>query len=287
MTLPRIHEARGLAGDELGAISDLERRVVAHDGGRLKLEWAALRERPTDDVHDLLAWDGATLAGFCGIYQFGAEPELAGAVDPAYRRSGIGSALLARALALVSARARPTALLVTPRATESGRRFAEAKGATFAHAEHHMELEGPPVRPPAPRTAAAGVVVRPAGATDREPVARILEDAFGDGTASLASADPQDLALVAEQGSTVVGVVRLGFAGRSAGVYGLAVRSDLRGRGIGRAVLTQVCLEARRRGATTVTLEVEVGNDHALGLYTSLGFEPRTTEDYFRLAARG
>jgi len=32
-----------------------------------------------------------------------------------------------------------------------------------------------------------------------------------------------------------------------------------------------------------VELEVEVANDHALGLYTSIGFEQVTTEDYYEL----
>jgi ribosomal protein S18 acetylase RimI-like enzyme len=32
---------------------------------------------------------------------------------------------------------------------------------------------------------------------------------------------------------------------------------------------------------TRLHLEVEVNNDRALGLYTSLGFTPTSTEDYF------
>jgi ribosomal protein S18 acetylase RimI-like enzyme len=32
-----------------------------------------------------------------------------------------------------------------------------------------------------------------------------------------------------------------------------------------------------------VHLEVAVDNDHALGLYTSLGFAPISTEDYYTL----
>ena len=279
-----VEDARGLTGAQLGAIADLERRVVAHDGGRLKLEWGVLQQRSPSEVHDLLAWDGAVLSGYCGIYEFGSEPELAGAVDPAHRRRGIGTALLDRALELVGARRRATVLLVTPRASDAGSRFAEVKGAAFHHAEHHMALEAPPQGPPAPRPSTAGLRVRPAADADATAIAAILEDAFGEVAAFAAATGPDDLALVAERDGTVVGALRLSLENGSAGIYGLAVRPDLRGQGIGRAVLYETCLEARRRGAGEVTLEVEVDNDHALGLYTSVGFERRTTEDYFRLA---
>lgn len=279
-----VEESRGLTAQQLDAIADLEGRVVAHDGGRLKLEWGVLRERPPDAVSDVLAWDGAALVGFLGIYAFGSEPELAGAVDPGYRRRGLGSVLLARGRELLGRSSHATALLVTPRATESGRRFAEVKGATFAHAEHHMELDCLQARSPAPRPSTRGLAIRQATVFDRAPVGVLMEDAFGGAAAAASSTGPHDLAFVAERGGTVVGAFRLDVDGQVAGVYGLTVRADLRGQGIGRAVLYQVSLEARRRGLTTVTLEVDLDNEHALGLYTSVGFQLRTTEDYFRLA---
>jgi ribosomal protein S18 acetylase RimI-like enzyme len=55
------------------------------------------------------------------------------------------------------------------------------------------------------------------------------------------------------------------------------------GRGIGRDVLRQVCRELRDEGVQRIGLEVAVENDHALGLYGSLGFTQITTEDYYEL----
>lgn len=282
-----VDEARGLTGAQLDAIADLERRVVAHDGGRLKLEWSTLRQRPPAEVNDLLVWEGNTLIGFCGLYVFGGSPELAGAVDPARRRRGIGSALLTRALGILAARGRRTALLVTQRASDPGRHFAMAKGGTLDHSEHHLELTGPPVGPPVPRRSTKGLRVRPATSDDRSEIIPILEDAFGEGSRSAGETSPSDLALVVERDRAVVGTLRLDLGGESAGIYGFAVRQDLRGQGIGRAALYDVCVDARRRGMRSVTLEVESENDHALDLYTSVGFEPRTTEDYFALPVSG
>ena len=51
----------GLSPATLDAIADLERCVVAADGGRLKLEWNALRCRSGQDVEDILWWDGQRL----------------------------------------------------------------------------------------------------------------------------------------------------------------------------------------------------------------------------------
>ncbi|MGH9100337.1 MAG: GNAT family N-acetyltransferase, partial [Acidimicrobiales bacterium] len=189
-----VDEARGLSGAQLDAIAGLERRVVAHDGGRLKLEWGALRERPPREVNDLLAWESGTLVGYCGIYAFGGEPELAGAVDPARRRGGIGSALLARALEHVATRGRSQVLLVTPSATPSGRRFAQAKGASLHHSEHHLTLPGPPRAPVHSRAPAPELLirVRPGEESDRTAVLAILQGAFGKAPAEAGQPGPRD-----------------------------------------------------------------------------------------------
>ena len=94
-----LQRAAGLGAPQLAAVADLERRVVAADGGRLKLEWGTLRARSGDRVEDLLWWDGDRLAGFLGLYSFGAPAvELAGMVDPERRRQGIATALVDAAL---------------------------------------------------------------------------------------------------------------------------------------------------------------------------------------------
>ncbi|MBO0749979.1 MAG: GNAT family N-acetyltransferase [Porphyrobacter sp.] len=55
-------------------------------------------------------------------------------------------------------------------------------------------------------------------------------------------------------------------------VHDMTVLAELRGRGIGRALLQAVEAEARRRGACKVTLEVLSGNETAKRLYASLGY---------------
>ncbi|WP_395246055.1 ribosomal protein S18-alanine N-acetyltransferase [Agromyces sp. MMS24-K17] len=71
----------------------------------------------------------------------------------------------------------------------------------------------------------------------------------------------------------------LGYAGLLAAAGGgqgdiqtIAVDPGRRGHGVGRALMTTLIDEARRRGADEVFLEVRADNPVARGLYASLGF---------------
>src|SRR5690242_714263 len=142
-----------LNDEALAAIAELERRVVAADGGRIKLEWGVLRSRSGDRVEDLLWWDGDRLVGFLGIYAFGAPTaELTGMVDPDFRRRGIASALLSAALPLCRERGYTETLLVTPRTPAAARDLALARGGVLHHSEYALQLtRTPPAGPADPR----------------------------------------------------------------------------------------------------------------------------------------
>ncbi|MCW2667848.1 MAG: GCN5-related N-acetyltransferase, partial [Frankiales bacterium] len=112
---------RGLTGAELDDIAALEARVLAADGGRLKLEPQVLAGRSGERVDDVLVHENGRLVGFLGIYDFG-DIELSGMVDPAARRRGHGAALLDAALTECRSRAAASVLLVVPRTSEGGDR---------------------------------------------------------------------------------------------------------------------------------------------------------------------
>jgi ribosomal protein S18 acetylase RimI-like enzyme len=271
----------GLSPAALDAIADLERRVVAADGGRLKLEWNALRGRPGRDVEDILWWDGERLLGFLGIYTHSAPTiELAGMVDPAARRRGIGTALLDAGLRVCQEREHSSVLLVVPRTSVAGRALAQRRGGTLDHCEHALQLLGEPGEVPAdPR-----VTIRAATPADQPAVRELLRLGFGWEPPEAAGRDPNTL--VVERDGRPIGTVRLISEGDRAGVYGFVIHPDHQGRGIGRDVLHRLCRTARADGATAVHLEVATDNDRALNLYTSLGFRSVITEDYYALPDR-
>ena len=283
-----LQRPQGLSPAALAAIADLERRVVAADGGRLKLEWGVLRARAADQVSDALWWDGDRLVGFAGIYQFGGStPEITGMVDPEARRQGIASALLDAILETCRERAVTRALLLVPRPSDAGHALAISRGGRPDHSEHALVLDGEPTEGPED----PAITMRRATVDDAPDVHDILAAAFDwtpdDLPGMLANNDGPERTLVIERDGRPVGTVRvthdLTEAGDIGGIYGFAVHPDVQGRGIGRDALRRCCRLLREEGAVRVGLEVAVENEHALGLYTSTGFRPVTTEDYYAL----
>lgn len=272
--------AEGLPPRTLRAIAELERRVVTRDGGRLKLEWSVLRARAGSKPEDVLWWEGDRLLGFLGLYAFGPpNVELAGMVDPDTRRCGIGRALLDAALPLCRQRGYAQALLVVPRDSVGGAALARSMGAALEHSEHALVLTGMPAEGPAdPR-----ITVRATTPDDLPRLAELLTAAFGAAPGNLSErlADDTARTVMIDLDARPVGTMWITQDDDTGGVYGFAVDPAFQGRGIGRDVLRRACRGLVEDGARRVGLEVAVDNEHALGLYTSLGFEPVTTEDYW------
>jgi ribosomal protein S18 acetylase RimI-like enzyme len=275
---------RGLTDRELDAIGELERQVVAVDGGRLKLAWGHLRSRGGEQVEDLLWWEGERLLGFLGLYSFATPIELTGMVAPDARRRGIASALLDAALPLCRARDQERALLVVPRSSAGGRALAAARGGALDHSEHALVLVGSPVG----SERAAGVSLRPANRHDAPFVRGLLEVGFG-----LGAAEASDIVhsshgrtwLVEHEGDRV-GTLAVSRHDGDAGIFGFVIDPPRRGGGLGREALRQMCVRLREDGAQRIELEVEVENERALALYTTIGFTPVITEDYYSVPVR-
>jgi ribosomal protein S18 acetylase RimI-like enzyme len=267
----------------LEAIAELERRVIEADGGRLKLEWGRLRRRRGDRVEDLIWWEGDRLLGFLGIYDFGYSTELAGMVSPDARRRGIGTALLDAALPLCSERGGRGPLLIVPRHSVAGKRLALRRGGVPDHSEHALVLSGDPTQ----GSSEPAIDLRAATGADRPLISRLLEVGFGepapDGRSERLDS-PSERTAVVELSGSPVGTLRVRREGSGeASIYGFVIDPSWQGRGIGRAALRRACEQLRAAGVARIGLEVDVENDRALTLYTSVGFIPIITEDYFAL----
>ena len=273
-----LEQAAGLTPSALRGIAELEQKVLEVDGGRLKLEWDHLRGRSGHRVEDLLWWEDERLLGFLGIYPFAEVPELAGMVAPHARRQGIGSALVDAAVPVCrEISARPPVLIV-PRQSTAGARLAQRRGGTLDRSEHHLVLSGQPTG----RATGPEIGLRHAAAADVSLIVSLLQQGFE-------WSGPDDLGNrlerteLVEYENTVVGTLLLELDGEAGSIFGFVIESSLRGRGIGRAALRRACEQLHDRGARRISLDVDVTNDRALGLYTSVGFTPVTTEDYYAL----
>ena len=243
------------------------------DGGRLKLEWGTLRHRRGDRVEDLLWWEDDRLLGFLGIYGFESSPELAGMVAPEARCRGIGTALLDAAVAPLPRAQRSAA--TTDRAAPLGSRQASGlrRGGVLDHSEHALVLSGDPTSGPDQ----PALDLRPATGADLPLVAVPLEAGFGmpapDGLADRLDS-PSERTMIVELSGSPVGTLRLRRDGNDARIYGFVIEPAMQGHGIGRAALRRACQQLRADGARRIGLEVDVENDRALALYTSVGFTP-------------
>jgi ribosomal protein S18 acetylase RimI-like enzyme len=84
--------------------------------------------------------------------------------------------------------------------------------------------------------------------------------------------DP-DLFLVAELKSRIIGAVLGGFDGRRGMVYHLAVESNYREKGIGRALMSELEKRMKQKGCIRSYLLVTRDNLDAIHFYTSQGWE--------------
>lgn len=85
-------------------------------------------------------------------------------------------------------------------------------------------------------------------------------------------ARPDSVFLVSEAADGIEGHGVFRKELREAHILTLAVRRDRQRRGVGRALLEGLVLEAERLGLDKMTLEVAATNAPALGLYRSRGF---------------
>jgi GNAT superfamily N-acetyltransferase len=102
-------------------------------------------------------------------------------------------------------------------------------------------------------------------------------------------ADPRNELVVAEQDGVVVGTCQLTFTpslsrrgAERMTIEAVRVRTDRRGHGVGRAMMTLSLGRARARGCGLAQLTTDSRRTEAHRFYTALGFEP--THVGFKLA---
>jgi ribosomal-protein-alanine N-acetyltransferase len=78
---------------------------------------------------------------------------------------------------------------------------------------------------------------------------------------------------VAEEEAAIAGYVGMYISLDEGEITNVAVRPELRGKGIAKALLEQTLSYAKNHGITRIVLEVRVSNAPAIGLYEGFGFE--------------
>lgn len=84
--------------------------------------------------------------------------------------------------------------------------------------------------------------------------------------------NPLSLWLVALDGARVAGYVGSQSVEGEADMMNVAVHQDFRRRGVGQALVNALVEKLEKRGVHSLTLEVRISNESAIGLYEKLGF---------------
>ena len=89
----------------------------------------------------------------------------------------------------------------------------------------------------------------------------------------ISSIQPEAGLFALEEGGQPVSTAICVHDGDLAGLFEVATEESMRGKGYGRRTLLSALKWARARGACEAWLQVEAGNETAIGLYRSMGFE--------------
>jgi ribosomal protein S18 acetylase RimI-like enzyme len=268
-----------LTTQQLQNIERLQIECEIHDRIQLKLNWEMLRKRDSEPS-DFFHFENDELVAFIGLYAFGSTVEVCGMVKPSERRKGHFYRLFRLAMERIKSGGFKKILLNAPSGSEAGKAFLSKAGAEYAFSEHQMEWQRMPLEE------TDGIVLRPATKEDFDMRVRLTVTAFGvdeeDAREMESKIDGEntDVRMIEVKQATV-GKIRISREDGQAWIYGFCILPEHQGQGLGRKALRRVIKEQSSAGYS-VHLEVETKNDHALGLYESVGFKAVHAQDYYR-----
>nr|WP_239558637.1 GNAT family N-acetyltransferase [Peribacillus deserti] len=246
------------------------------------MNWETLEQKSEDELNKHSFFDQGRLIGFIGVYDFGSKVELCGLVHPEYRRKGIFTSLYQNALEEIKAKHFREILFNAPVNSQSGKQFLKRVPFNYAFSEYQMKWQE------AVLNIEMDVVVRPRTEEDTKLEIELDARCFGLRREEAARFNMETRkernqhSYIIEHEEEAVGKIRVScFNQKDSWIYGFSVLPEFQGKGIGRQVLKTVILQERESGHD-IYLEVEAKNEHALRLYTSCGFQPFNTQEYYR-----
>jgi len=212
------------------------------------------------------------------------EVEFSGFTHPEHRNRGCFSLLVKRALAQYAGLPFTRALFTVEATVASGQAYLASHYPAIERSEYLMSLEREEYTPSA-RPGTLTAVNR----TNAEAAAQLMSKIFG---SDLSRSRERVALMLLEQGRKVFIYQRrgltIGVLNAQLGppntymIYGVGIAEQHRSHGHGTAMM-HLALTELFKEADTLTLEVESTNEHAITLYTNLGFRPMMQMDYHRL----
>ncbi|MCA1036931.1 GNAT family N-acetyltransferase [Bacillus infantis] len=266
---------------QLKEIKELQDICENHEDFRLKLNWDMLKSRNNETKTDFFTYQDGRLTGFLALYPFGAKVEVCGMVHPEYRKKGLFTALLKQAEKQLASASE--VLLNAPAESYAAKQLFQSLPCRYSFTEHQMKYFHSDTL-----SEKEGVEIRSASAGDAGLCIQldIVCFSLSEEDATLfygqTAAEQAQTLFIIEYCGVPAGKVRIQTDGNESWIYGFAILPEFQRRGIGRSVLSRIIRQERNRGRD-IFLEVAAENNNALNLYTSCGFVPLESQDYYQL----
>lgn len=261
LTIQKLHD-----------VKKLQKECETQGNFQLKLNWDMLENRDTTQL-DFFQYEKENLVAFLALYPFGSTVEVCGMVKPNERQKGLFSSLFKKGLEIALQNGYKKILLNAPTESHSAKKIFNKQGAIYEFTEHQMEWQDSFLEP------IEGLTLRNATMNDLELSIRLSVETFGMSKEDALSAETSDMLMI-EINEKTVGKIRLKRKDKQTWISFFSILPEYQGKGIGRKVLQKVIKDQISDGFS-VHLEVETKNDHALGLYKTVGFKVVHSQDYY------
>ncbi|KAA0768254.1 GNAT family N-acetyltransferase [Bacillus sp. AR2-1] len=284
-----IEQKKSLIANEIQQMKDLAHICGQHD----QIDYSSdlhinfLTARNNEEVYDFLFYDNTQLIGALSMYDFErpTKLELIGFVHPNYRKQHIGTTLLQTAMKEIRIRAADEALIIMNGDSASGKEFARHMKLPYLYSEYSMEFKAKEVQ----KTTKNSIQLTLASSGSLLDLIEISSKAFGDSAKNTATwlqkmmNSPSYQVYCALIDEKVIGTITVSEQEQSTTLSGFAVHPSYQGKGYGKDILSYMVHTLITKGISTIELDVETKNNHALKLYTQCGFEMKKKHDYYNV----
>ncbi|PEN57707.1 GNAT family N-acetyltransferase [Bacillus wiedmannii] len=284
-----IEQKKSLITNEIQRMKDLAHICGQHD----QIDYSSdlhinfLTARTNEEINDFLFYDNTQLIGALSMYDFErpTKLELIGFVHPNYRKQHIGTTLLQTAMKEIRIRKADEALLIMNGDSASGKEFARHMKLPYLYSEYSMEFKAKEVQKSTKNT----IQLTLASSGSLLDLIEISSKAFGDSAKNTATwlqkmmNSPSYQVYCALIDEKVIGTITVSEQEQSTTLSGFAVHPSYQGKGYGKDILSYMVHTLITKGISTIELDVETKNNHALKLYTQCGFEMKKKHDYYNV----
>ncbi|ANS47661.1 acetyltransferase [Bacillus thuringiensis] len=246
-----------------------------------------LKNRNEDHINDFLLYNGTQLIGTLNMYDFErpTKLELIGFVHPHFRKQRFGTTLLQTAMKEIQNRETDEALLIINGDSISGNEFIKHMKLPYLYSEYSMEFKINEIQ----KTTDNNIQLTLASSESLLDLIEISSKAFGDSVDNTATwlqkmmTSPSHKVYSALINEKAIGTITVTEQEQSTTLSGFAVHPSYQGKGYGKDILSYMVHTLITEGTSTIELDVETKNNHALKLYTQCGFKIKTKHDYYNL----